>query len=142
MVLFGISFTARPGKEHELEQVLADAHATRLAAQRMGATLDALFVQGNRFTRIYEFPDAQGDLAAVRARVLEAQQAPEFEELLRKAAPLLQDPFDPDDPTTIAAFVQRHKLQLLVEARPPPTLPPVDPPPGPKPAFTRVARPA
>jgi len=137
-VLFAISFTARPGKEAELERVLTNQAVTEHAAAHMGARLDALFVQGNRFTRIYEFPDGTGDLAEVRARVLAAQQSPEFHDLLRVAAPLLQDPFDPEDPTTVAAFVQRHKLQLLVEARPPPMLPPVAEPL--KAAFTRVAR--
>lgn len=141
MSLFAISFAARPGKEAELERALRDEEAARLAAASMGASMDALFVQGNRFTRVWEFPDGQGDEAAVRARVLRALEVPEVHAMLARIAPLVQDPFDPDDATTLAAFVQRHKLRPLVEVHPPPTLPPVEDAPG-KPAFTRVARPA
>ncbi|MCA1813354.1 MAG: hypothetical protein LC624_05310 [Halobacteriales archaeon] len=137
-MLFGISFTARPGKEAELERVLHDEPASRLAAERMGASMDALFVQGNRFTRVWEFPDGQGDEAAVRARVLYAMAVPEFHAVLVRAGPLLQDPFDPEDPTTLAAFVQRHKMRPLLEVHPPPTLPAVDA--NGRAAFTRVAK--
>jgi hypothetical protein len=144
--LFGISFTARPGKEAELERLLADEGLTRLAAERMGARTEALFVQGNRFTQVFEF--AQGGAVEARSRFLAVEESPEFRDLWRRVAPLLSDPFDPEDATSFAAFVQRHKLRLAAEAHAgaqPPAAGPqaplsqASPPQAPKTLFERVA---
>lgn len=116
-MLFGISFTARPGKEAELEQVLAEPGVIRLAAERMGASLEAVFVQGSRFTQVFDLPDAATP-GQLRERILRAHDDPEVRALLRRAAPLLDDPFEPEDPTSFAAFVQRHRLKVVVDARP------------------------
>ena len=128
-MLFALSFTARPGAEAELERILADEGLSRLAAERMGATLDAMFVQGNRFTQVFEFPPGT-DAQAARTRILAVHQAEEFRAMLRRAAPLLSNPFDADDPSAFAAFVQRHKLRVVAEAHAAPG--------GPKTSFQRL----
>lgn len=129
-LLFAISFTAKPGREGALESILCDPGLVRRTAERMGASLDAVFVQGNRFTQVYDIPDA--DQRDVRARVLAAQDTPELRDMLKAAAPMLDDPFDPDDPTSVAAFIQRHKLKLIAAARRAPSAKPssVTPPIG------------
>ena len=116
-MLFGISFTARPGKEASLERVLSDRDTIRRVAAHMGATLEAVFLQGSRFTEVFDLPGAEPALA--RSRVLAAHAQPEVRSFLQQFAPLLDDPFDPEDPTSFAAWLQRHKLRLVVDARMP-----------------------
>jgi len=112
----------------------------KVDAEQMGAVTDALFVQGNRFTRVYSFPE--GDPTTVRERVLAAHQAPEFLDTLRRAAPMLSDPFDPEDPTSLAAFVQRHKMRVVLEAHADlSSLPPASAP-GSMPASVPASMPA
>jgi hypothetical protein len=114
-MLFALSFTGKPGKENALQAVLGDLETIRRVAALMGATLEAVFLQGSRFTEIFDLPGAQPTLA--RSRLLEAHGHPEVHSFLERIAPLLDDPFDPEDPTSFAAWVQRHKLRLVVDAR-------------------------
>jgi hypothetical protein len=112
-MLFGISFTAKPGKEAELETTVQGDALLRQAAEAMGATFDCLLAQGNRYTLVYEFPRAEPEEA--RARVLDAFNAPGVQDALRHMAPRLGDPFDPEDATSFAAWVQRHKVRIVAE---------------------------
>lgn len=114
-MLFGVSFTARPGKEAELERTLSDKEVIRRVTEHMGATLEAVFVQGSRFTEVFDLPGAEPVIA--RDKLLRAHGQPEVHAFLARLAPLLDDPFNPDDPTSFAAWVQRHKLRLVVDAR-------------------------
>lgn len=148
-----MSFTARPGKEADLDRVLSDKEVVRSVTAHMGATLEAIFVQGSRFTEIFDVPGAAPTIA--RSRLLEAHGQPEVHAFLRRFAPLLDDPFQPDDPSSFAAWVQRHKLRCIVDARSPERapersppmpalplpagLPPAVPPLAPKTSFERVS---
>jgi hypothetical protein len=125
-LLFGISFTARPGKEADLERVLSDLNVIRRVASHMGCTLEAVFLQGSRFTEVFDMPGAEPTLA--RSRILSAFGQTEVQEFLRQFAPLLDDPFIADDPTSYAAWIQRHKIRLVVDARMPEMAKPSSPP--------------
>lgn len=142
-MLFGITFTAKPGKENELEKVLSDKDTIRRVTEHMGATLEAVFLTGNRFVEVFDLPHRQAALA--RDKVLKAHGQPEVQAFLARLAPLLDDPFHPEDPTSFAAWLQRHKLRLVFDARVAPREALADvPPPGPpaappaKASFERV----
>jgi hypothetical protein len=132
-LLFGITFATRPGREAEVEALCRGDAFLRHAADAMGAIFDALFVKGNTFTLLYDFPgidpeeagrdafdlmDAEDlDASLARERVLALFEDERVRAALRKLAPLLGDPFDADDATSFAAWVQRHKVRVLAEER-------------------------
>lgn len=143
-MLFGITFTAKPGKENELEKVLSDKEVIHRVTEHMGATLEAVFLSGSRFVEVFDLPDRQAAIA--RDKILRAHGQPEVKAFLERLAPLLDDPFHPEDPTSFAAWLQRHKMRLVFDARvahapreaeaPPAALPGAPPPP--KASFERV----
>ena len=131
-MLFGITFATRPGREAEVEALCGGEAFLRHAAEAMGAIFDALFVKGNNFTLLYDFQgvtpaetsrdqrDLMGDAdlldaSVARERVLALFQDERVHGALRKLAPLIGDPFDPEDATSFAAWVQRHKVRVLAE---------------------------
>ncbi|HEV8361325.1 MAG TPA: hypothetical protein VGR28_12810 [Candidatus Thermoplasmatota archaeon] len=124
-MLFGIAFASRPGQEAALEAATQDEALLENAAAAMGATFDALVVKGNQFALLYDFPAV--DAMEARQRVLAAFDAPGVQQALRRMAPLLGDPFDPEDATSFAAWVQRHKLRVVQEAHLLPVPPPSEP---------------
>jgi hypothetical protein len=131
-LLFGITFATRPGREAEVEALCGGEAFLHHAAEAMGAIFDALFVKGNNFTLLYDFPGVtagetsrdqrdlmgEGDLldaSLARERVLALFLDDRVRAALRKLAPLIGDPFDPEDATSFAAWVQRHKVRVLAE---------------------------
>lgn len=114
-MLFGITFTAKPGKENELEKVLSDKDVIHRVTEHMGATLEAVFLSGSRFVEVFDLPDRQAAIA--RDKILRAHAQPEVKAFLERLAPLLDDPFHPEDPTSFAAWLQRHKMRLVFDAR-------------------------
>lgn len=112
-MLFGISFTSKPGQEAALERAVQDDALLHHAAEAMGATFDCLLAQGNRYTLVYHFPHA--DAQEARVRVLDAFRAPGVPEALQRMVGHLGDPFDAEDATSFAAWVQRHKVRIVAE---------------------------
>lgn len=108
------TFQARPGREEEFERLLNNPEGGKAVAKLMGAARNTLFLGRGRMIRILEFPEG------VKPQPMSelAKESPELATFLQKIAPLIQDGFNPDDPSSIEEFNKRAMVPVCYDVRP------------------------
>lgn len=112
-MLVAFSFTAKPGKEKEMEALLANPEAGRAVAKALGASRNMLFFRDGRMVRVLEFQDG----APRRTMTDLMREDPRVADFLRRLAPLIEGGFDPGDPASLDAFNQRVAYRVVYDVR-------------------------
>lgn len=112
-MLVCFSFQAKPGREGELERLLNNPEAGAAVARALGATRNTLFLGNGRVVRVLDFPDG----STPRALADVAKEDANVAAFLRALAPLIQNGFDMDVPSSLDVFNQRARIPLAYDVR-------------------------